>query len=108
MNIERLTQIARNITAGFLLTLGMTPSEGEETIEVREYGPHLVMTQQARVPDSLASTIDPVETLDKLTAYLNHHNALPTAIRFEPYNVEVYICPCGCGTFLYVSVCHTA
>lgn len=108
MNIERLTQIARNVIAGFLLTLGMIPNEGEDTAEVLEYGPHLVMTQQARVPDSMAATIDPVETLDKLTAYLNHHNALPTAIHFEPYNVEVYICPCGCGTFLYVSVCHTA
>lgn len=105
MDYNRIKAIARNVTAGFLLTLGMTPSEGEDTLEVREYGPHLVMTQQARVPDSMAATIDPVETLDKLTAYLN---ALPTAIRFEPYNVEVYICPCGCGTFLYVSICHTA
>lgn len=103
--MDEVTQLAQNIIAGFLLTLGITPSESEDTAEVREYGPHLVMTQQARVPDSMAATIDPVETLDKLTAYLN---ALPTAIRFEPYNVEVYICPCGCGTFLYVSICHTA
>lgn len=108
MDDDRLTAIARNIMIGFLLTLGMTPSEGEDTLEVREYGPHMVMTQQARVPDSKAASIDPAETLSQLTAYLDHHNALPTAVRFQPYNVEIYICPCGCGTFLYISICHTA
>lgn len=108
MSDEFLTPLARNVLAGFLLTLGITPSEGEDTTEVRDYGPHRVLTQMAQVPPALAGSIDPAETLDKLIAYLNHHNALPTAIRFEPYNVEVYICPCGCGTFLYVSICHTA
>ncbi|MEY8262447.1 hypothetical protein AALA80_19220 [Oscillospiraceae bacterium 50-60] len=41
-------------------------------------------------------------------SYLEHHNALPGAERFEPYNVQAYMCPCGCGTFLYVSISHTA
>lgn len=108
MSDRTLTEIARNIIAGFLLTLGMVPSEGEDTLEVRDYGPHRVFIQQARVPDKQARTIDPVETLDKLVSYLDHHNALPTAVRFHPYNAEVYICPCGCGTFLYVSIYHDA
>lgn len=103
-----LTAIARNIIAGFLLTLGITPSEGEDTTEVRDYGPHRVLTQMAQVPPALAGSIDPAETLDQLAAYLGRHNARPGAVRFEPYNVQAYVCPCGCGTFLYVSICHTA
>lgn len=99
-----LTDIARNVIAGFLLTLGMTPSEGEDTLETRDYGPHRIFIQQARVPDTLANSIDPMETLDKLATYIEHHNSAPTAIQFQPYNVEVYVCPCGCGTFLYVSI----
>lgn len=103
-----LTQLARNIIMVFLLSLGIPPNDGEDTTEVREYGPHMVITEQARVPDNMAATIDPVETLEQLAAYLEHHNARPGSIRFEPYNVQAYMCPCGCGTFLYVSVCHTA
>ena len=105
---KRLNQVAHNILVGFLLSLGIFPNDGEDITEVRDYGPHRVYTQMARVPDSVADTIDPAEALDKLVSYLEHHNALPGAERFEPYNVQAYMCPCGCGTFLYVSVCHTA
>jgi len=105
---KRLNQVAHNILVGFLLSLGIPPNDGEDTTEVREYGPHMVITEQARVPDNMAATIDPVETLEQLAAYLEHDNARPGAVRFEPYNVQAYMCPCGCGTFLYVSVCHTA
>lgn len=108
MNHSILTAIARNVISGFLLTLGMTPSMGKDTLDVKDYGPHRVFTQQARVPETMAASIDPAEILDKLVVYLFHHNTLPTATRFYPYNVECYICPCGCGTFLYVSIYHTA
>lgn len=81
---------------------------GEDTLQIKNYGPHRVFTQQARVPDSMADTIDPAETLDKLVSYLDHHNAPVMAVRFHPYNVESYVCPCGCGTFLYVSIYHDA
>lgn len=105
---KRLDQVAHNILVGFLLSLGIFPNDGEDITEVRDYGPHRVYTQMARVPDNMAATIDPVETLEQLAAYLEHDNARPGAVRFEPYNVQAYMCPCGCGTFLYVSVCHTA
>lgn len=105
---EVLQQIARNIIAGFLLTLGITSSEDEDTLEVKDYGPHRIFTQQVRVPDSMAAAIDPGETLDKLVSYMGHHNSLPTAVRFQAYDVETYVCPCGCGTFLYASIYHTA
>lgn len=103
-----MDQVAHNILVGFLLSLGIFPNDGEDITEVRDYGPHRVYTQMARVPDNMAATIDPVETLEQLAAYLEHDNARPGAVRFEPYNVQAYMCPCGCGTFLYVSVCHTA
>lgn len=105
---KMLTQLARNIIAGFMLTLGITPNEDEDSLETRDYGPHRVYTQMARVPDSAANTIDPAEALDKLVSYLGSHNVRPGAVRFEPYNVQAYVCPCGCGTFLYVSIVHTA
>lgn len=109
MNNEILiTEIARNTIAGFLLTLGITPSEGEDTLEIRDYGPHRVYTQQARVPDSMADTIDAAAVFAQLRIFLLYHNAVPTAVRFYPYISETYVCPCGCGTFLYVSVYHDA
>lgn len=108
MDDEKLKNISRNVIAGFLLTLGITPSEGEDTLDIIDFGPHRIYTQQARVPDGLADNIDPTETLEKLVTYMESHNALPTAVCFQPYNVEAYVCPCGCGTFLYVSIYHTA
>ena len=108
MNDRTLAQIARNIIAGFMLTLGIIPNEGEDDIETRDYGPHRVYIQMAQVPSELAGSMDPAETLEQLAAYLEHHNARPGSIRFEPYNVQAYVCPCGCGTYLYVSISHTA
>ena len=108
MNDSTLALIAKNILTGFLLSLGIIPSEGEDTLEIREYGPHQVFEQQAKVPENISTSIDARETYQKLIAYIDHHNALPTATRFYPYNAEVYRCPCGCGTFLYVSIYHNA
>lgn len=108
MNDRTLAQIARNIIAGFMLTLGITTNEDEDSLETRDYGPHRVYTQMARVPDSVADTIDPAEALDQLVSYLEYHNVRPGAVRFEPYSVQVYVCPCGCGALLYVSICHDA
>ena len=108
MSDKMLAEIARNVLGTFLIMLGIIPSKGEDTLEVLDYGPHRVYTQQARVPDELADSIDPAETLDKLVSYLDRHNDLPAAVRFYPYNAKVYICPCGCGTYLYVSIYHDA
>lgn len=108
MNETLLFNIARNITEAFLLTLGIIPSMGEDTLETQDYGPHRIFTYQVRVPDSLASAIDGKDVLDKLVSFLDYHNAIPTSVQLYPYNVEVYICPCGCGTLLYISVYHDA
>ena len=91
------------------VVVGATPNEGEDSRETRDYGPHRVYIQMARVPDSMADTIDPSEAFDKLVSYLEHHNSVcPGTVRFEPYNVQTYGCPCGCGTFLYLSIRHIA
>lgn len=108
MNDSTLALIAKNVLTGFLLSLGIIPSEGEDTLEIRDHDRHRIFTLQAKVPENMSTSIDAEETYQKLVAYMNHHNALPTATRFQPYNAEVYICPCGCGTFLYVSIYHTA
>jgi len=108
MSDENIKNIARNVIAGFLLSLGVIPSESDDTLQIRDYGRHRVFTQQAKVSPELADSIEAGAVLAQLAAYLDNHNALPTAIRYYPYNVEVYICPCGCGTFLYTSIYHDA
>jgi len=108
MSEEFIENIARNVLEGFLLTLGITPSMGEDTLEIRDNGPHRVYTQQARVPDSMADTIDVALVSAQLRIYILNHNAIPTAIPFYANIAELYRCPCGCGTFLYVSIFHNA
>lgn len=107
MSDDVLTKIAHHLLALFLLTLGLQPSEDEDTLEIRDYGPHRVFTQQARVPDT-AISIDPGEVLTQLADYIDHHNAQPTADKFEPHDVALYKCPLGSGNYIYVSVSHTA
>lgn len=108
MTDTMLFQIAKNVIAGFLLSLGITPSEGEDSLTVRDFDYHRVITQQAKAPPELARSLDAGEVLEQRVNYLEHHNALSTAVHFQPYNVEIYVCPCGCGTFLYVSIYHDA
>ena len=106
--MDDLLRRAHNIIMGFLLSLGMPPNDSEETMEIRDCGPHRIFTHMVQVPPALTGSIDPTETLEKLVQYVTHHNAFPGAVRFEAYNVQAYVCPCGCGTFLYVSISHTA
>lgn len=106
MNEAFLRKIADNILADFLHTIGIQTEKSD--MEIKDFGPFRIFTAQVRIPNSQADTIDPGETLDKLVSYMDHHNALPTAVRFQAYNVQVYVCPCGCGTFLYASIYHTA
>lgn len=109
MSDDLLSNMARNVIAVFLLSLGILPSGGEDDdiFEIKDHGPHRVYTQLVHVPDALADNIDPTETLDKLSHFLDHHNALPTGVKYQPYNAAAYTCPC-CGTFLYISIYHTA
>lgn len=75
MSDVTLTEIAQKLIDAFLLSLGIFPIEGEDddTFEWRDYGPHRVYTQMVRVPDRLADSIDPGDTLDKLLLFLNNY-----------------------------------
>lgn len=103
MSDKFLDAIASNVIAGFLAQFGMVPSGGD-SMEVKDYGPHRVWTIQAKVPPEIADTIDQGEVFKALVEYLARHNAIVTAVPFNAYNVEIYVCPCGCGTFLYSSI----
>lgn len=103
MITNHLDQIAYNILAAFLAQLGMVPSEGD-SMEIKDYGPHRVWTVQAKVPPEIADTIDQGEVFKALVEYLSRHNAAVTAVPFNAYGAEIYVCPCGCGTFLYPSI----
>lgn len=104
---EQMNNIALRVVETWLLLLGFTPSAGWDPDDlncVRDYGPHRVWTIQAKVPPEQVDTLD-LDTLDKsFREYISAHNAAPTAVKFEPYGMEVYVCPCGCGTFLYTSI----
>ena len=104
MTQEVLNQIAVNVVAGFLALYNMIPSV--DGLEVHDYngGEHTVWTVQSRAPDETADDLDTDEMYKTLTAYLENHNAAATAVRFHPYNIEAYVCPCGCGSFYYISV----
>ena len=105
-----LDRIAYNVAETWLLQRGFIPSAGwdpDDPLCVRDYGPHRVWTIKARIPVELVDEIDTVDLMNDFRAYLIQHNTLPTAIRFQPYNLEVYACPHGYGTFLYISLYHT-
>lgn len=78
MTDTMLFHIAKNIIAVFLLSLGITPSEGEDSLTVRDVGPHRIFTQQAKAPPELARSLDAGDVLEQLVNYLEHHNALPS------------------------------
>lgn len=66
----------------------------------RQYGPHVLWTVQARIPGDY----DYDTLLNSFRAYIAKHNALPSAVKFEPYDITIYECPCGCGVFLFASI----
>lgn len=103
MSAELRDKIVANIIGGFLATLGIVPSVGG--LEVREYPPHIVWTQQARIPDELVDRYDADDYFNALVKYLIIHNRMATAAKLAIDGVEIYTCPCGCGDYLYISVC---
>ena len=106
---DLLAQIAQGVIAGFLAQFGMTISE--ESLEVRDYDFHRVFTVQSQVPTELEESIDSYDMFQSLSAYLQQHNKVPTAVPFQPYDVSIYVCTCDCGkcgTFCFTSICHTA
>lgn len=107
MSEDNLSKISRSVLAIFLLSLGLLPGKDENSFEVRKYAPHMVFSLQARMPNG-AKAIDPNNILALLVDYLERRKAFYSGPIFEPYDVAVYKCPLGSGTYIYVSISHTA
>lgn len=104
-------KIAYDITEVWLLQRGFLPSVGWDSANplcIRDYGPHRVYTIQAEVPSDYVGEFDRDRLRADFEAYLEMVNQALVTVRFLPYDVEVYSCFCHCGTFLYVSLVHTA
>ena len=69
---------------------------------LRQYGPHLVCGTEAHTSEPH----DYNALWKAFSQYLSQHNALPEAVHFEPYGLEVFSCPCGCGDYIYLSVLY--
>ena len=102
MDSQKIAQIAWSVVAAFLAQLGIIPSE--DGMEIKDHGYHRVFCVRSKVPPEKADSIDSFDVYNALMEYLDRHNAATTAVKFFPYGAEVYICPCGCGTFLYISI----
>ena len=101
-------QIAVHLLEVWLLSLGLQPTgdfDPDDPACMRDYGPHRVWTIQARVPDGLA--VDRYELLDHLRNFLDEQAALPGAMRFHAYNIDLYDSP-YCGSYIFASIEHTA
>lgn len=107
MTEENLSKIARSVLAIFLLSIGLLPCKGEDSFEAIKYGPHMVFSLQARFPDT-AIIIDQKRILTLLVDYLERRDAFYRGPKFEPHDVALYKCPLGSGTYIYVSISHTA
>lgn len=105
--IERIDRIALNTLEGFLLSLGITPSEDSPIIQ--DYGPHRVYTVQGETEHG-AKKLDIDYVFEKLQEYIEHRNGYLRAPRFEAHDVWGYGCPePDCGyMMLFISISHTA
>ena len=100
-----LKSIAENVIAGFLAQFGIVPSVGG--MEVTDCGPHRLFTVQSKVssnPEEIC--LDSCDMLRSLSVYLERHNTVPTAVRFQPYDFKLYVC-CT-GVYCFTSIYHTA
>lgn len=102
-----LNAIAVRVLEAWLLSLGLQPSGGWDENDPNcccDHGPHRVWTVCARIPTELTADMS-IETLfASLRNYIDNHNQIASCIKFQPYDTQMYECPCGCGTFLYASI----
>lgn len=103
--IERIDKLALNTLEGFLLSLGITPSE--DGLVFADFGPHRVYTVQGLLDCPSEHRLDVDCVFRRLEKYLRHHNHYAKAPHFDAYEVI-----CGYHNReknrLYVSISHTA
>jgi hypothetical protein len=94
-----IDQIAVRTLETWLLSKGFTLSGGFES---KDHGPHRVWTVSAHTFQALDSD---KKLMDELTAYLEVHNQLPSAVKFQPYDVGTYASLTrNGGTYIYASI----
>lgn len=102
--IDYIDRVALNTLEGFLLSLGITPSE--DGLAFADYGPHRVYTVQGEIEHGGKEFV-PDLIFRNLEQYIQHRNAFPQAPHFDAYEVI-----CGYHSReknrLYVSISHTA
>ncbi len=106
-NVERVDKLALNTLEGFLLSLGITPSE--DSLIIQDYGPHRVYTVQGET-EHAGPKLDIDSIFEELMVYIQHHNGFRKGPRFEAHDVWGYGCPePDCGyMMLFISISHTA
>jgi len=103
MDDIKLSRLAILVIESWFLAMGFQPSDGwdaDDPFCLRTVEGHTLWTHRARIPDDL--DMDAAE--EAFFSYMDHHNVLPTAVRFFPYGVDFYECPCGCGSYIFATV----
>ncbi len=101
-----LNALAVRMLEVWLLSLGFQPSGGWDETDPncrREVGPHTLWCVQATVPND----VDMEAVRQSFYEYIKNHNSLPGAVKFQPYNLELYVCDYSDGeraTHLFATV----
>lgn len=108
IEISISSAVAVRVLELWLLAAGFQPTgyfDSKDPACVRVDGPHQIYTIQARVPEHIS--IDRHFLLNDLQRFLDKQAALPSAIRFHAYDIEVYNSP-FCGNYIFASIEYTA
>jgi hypothetical protein len=103
MSENLLNALAVRILEVWALSLGLIPGSWNENDPNcrREYGPNVVWTIEARVPDG--EIVDRQALWESLNEYIDNHNRLPGSIRFGCYDIQTYEYPPS-GDFIFASI----
>lgn len=98
-----IDKLAYNLLIGFMLTMGICPSDSEvlapaEAFEIHDYGPHRVYTYTIRT----LPVMNPFILFSYLEDYVNGYNSYSGGIKFHPYHIDG-----GLGVYR-VSIYHDA
>lgn len=103
---ENLTdKIAIGVLRTFLLRNGIYPSDdwnAEDPNCVYNSNGYRIYTLSGVVAPEISDNLDTL--FEKLAAYLDNQNKCDVSLKFFPFDLEVYDCPCGCSTAAYISI----
>ncbi len=101
--LNRNLTVARNLIAGYLLTLGIVSSVSEDSIEQEDtFGFH-VYTYEERIMPKKAKTIDVEKEFTRFLNYLNQYNEALPEVHFLPNEVCFHNL-CGLELYFHISI----